>query len=197
MSETRIQDTVYATKPTRSSVTTQGIKRGQPAKSSTVLVRIHPANLAKGPLNGLQAAQVLVLFAMPEQFASSETALAYVIWFKPFRAPAADIGMFTTSNSTRNHRCRASVIPLTDIICSCHLMPVFGSANVTDLGWTSTTSLQEASSFYLNPYLCHYDVYFFCYMVGLHLQQEEEQRRQLEAAQARGIRPKHPYVHRG
>ncbi|KJA28252.1 hypothetical protein HYPSUDRAFT_129651 [Hypholoma sublateritium FD-334 SS-4] len=197
VSETRIQDSIYATKPTRSSVTTQGIKRGQPAKTSTVLVRIRQADPTKGPLDGLQAAQVLVIFSMPEQFANSDTALAYVVWFKPFRTPAADIGMFTTANSTRNHRRRASVIPLTDIIHSCHLIPVFGSASATDLGWTSTTSLQEASSFYLNPYLRHYDFYFYRYMVDLHLQQEDERQKQLEVAQARGIRPKHPYVYRG
>ncbi len=134
VSENRIQDSIYATKPTRSSVTTQGIKRGQPAKSSTVLIRVHPANPKKGPLDGLQAAQVLVIFSMPEQFARSDTALAYVVWFKPFRTPAADIGMFITSNSTQNHRRRASVVPLTDIVRSCHLIPIFGSASASDLG---------------------------------------------------------------
>ncbi|KAJ7933143.1 hypothetical protein B0H13DRAFT_1532912, partial [Mycena leptocephala] len=59
--------------------------------------------------------------------------VAYVDWFKPLQRPVADLGMHQVSLSSHNHRQRSSIIPVSDIVRSCHLIPVFG--RTADLGW--------------------------------------------------------------
>ncbi|KAJ7432703.1 hypothetical protein B0H11DRAFT_1680601, partial [Mycena galericulata] len=46
--------------------------------------------------------------------------------YKPLRAPVEGIGMHLVSLSSRNHRQNSSIIPISDIARSCHLIPVFG-----------------------------------------------------------------------
>ncbi|KAJ7435711.1 hypothetical protein B0H11DRAFT_1702971, partial [Mycena galericulata] len=85
--------------------------------------------------------------------------LAYVDWYKELIQPVADIGMHQVSLSSRNHRQNSEIIPITDIVRSCHLIPVFGRS--VDLTWTSEHVLDQCKSFYLNPYLRHHDFFFF------------------------------------
>ncbi|KAJ7624155.1 hypothetical protein B0H17DRAFT_886865, partial [Mycena rosella] len=52
--------------------------------------------------------------------------LAYVDWYKPLQTFNTTLGMHQVSLSSRNHHQNSSIIPLTDIVQSCHLLPIFG-----------------------------------------------------------------------
>ncbi|KAJ7114333.1 hypothetical protein C8R44DRAFT_577856, partial [Mycena epipterygia] len=52
--------------------------------------------------------------------------LAYVDWFKPLQQPLVDLGMHQVSLSSRHHRQNSFITPISDIVRSCHLIPVFG-----------------------------------------------------------------------
>ncbi|KAJ7880811.1 hypothetical protein B0H14DRAFT_2253083, partial [Mycena olivaceomarginata] len=52
--------------------------------------------------------------------------LAYVDWYKPLKTPVPNIRMHKVSLSSRNHCQHSSIIPITEILRSCHLIPVFG-----------------------------------------------------------------------
>ncbi|KAJ7509194.1 hypothetical protein B0H11DRAFT_1682993, partial [Mycena galericulata] len=54
--------------------------------------------------------------------------LAYVDWYKPLKTPVPDLGMHEISLSSRNHRQNSSIIPISHIFRSCHLIPIFGRA---------------------------------------------------------------------
>lgn len=71
--------------------------------------------------------------------------------------------MFSISRSTRNHRRRASIIPITHIERTCHLIPVWGSA--MDKSWTQGNVLQHSQRFFVNPYLRHSDFVIFRMLV--------------------------------
>jgi hypothetical protein len=149
------------------------------------LVRIKPADEGKGPLDGLAVVQIRLIFQLPEIFGRYPHPLVYVHWFKPLREPVDGLGMLQVSFSSHNHRQRASVIPLTDVQQSCHLIPAFGHASAKELGWTAEKVLQEAPSFYLNPYLRHYDFYFLQYMLEKYLIIKRNKVRELEEARSR------------
>lgn len=133
-------------------------------------------------LQDLAVVQVRVIFRLPPPFhLNLAEPLAYVHWFKDFRNPIEGIGMYQTSLSSRNHRQRASIIPLSQIQRTCHLVPVYGSQSATSLGWTPSSIITEAPTFYLNPYLRHHDFYLLRYRVDMYLEaqrtQEENYRR--------------------
>ena len=179
-----IRDVVHAVKALPQKVTTQGIKKGSAARFSMVLIRTKsvatPTNLLidRDPLAGVGIGEVRVIFKLPEQCGTCHSPLVYIHWMKPLRDPVPNIHMHEVSFSSHNHRQRASVIPLCDVLQTCHLIPVFGRASAMSLHWTAETVLHEAASFYLNPYLRHYDFFFLRYKLGIYL--EEAQR--LEAA---------------
>ncbi|TBU32490.1 hypothetical protein BD309DRAFT_838258, partial [Dichomitus squalens] len=52
--------------------------------------------------------------------------LAYVEWFTAFHVVDPITGMNVVAPSTRSHRRYATVIPVTDIVRSCHLIPNWG-----------------------------------------------------------------------
>ncbi|KAL6302632.1 hypothetical protein BKA93DRAFT_720316, partial [Sparassis latifolia] len=52
--------------------------------------------------------------------------LAYVEWFTPFYTVDPHTHMHVVSCSTQQHRQFASIVPVTEIIRSCHLIPVWG-----------------------------------------------------------------------
>jgi len=108
---------------------------------------------------GIAIAQMQLIFKLPDEFGPFSCPLAYVHWFKPLRAPEEILGMHTVSFSSCNHRPNASIIPVTDILCSCHFIPKFGNSSTSNLGWTASLVHQESSTFYLNPYLRHCDFY--------------------------------------
>jgi len=73
--------------------------------------------------------------------------------------------MFKVSLSSHNRRQRASIIPITQILRTCHLIPSYGrQVNHT---WASESVLDQATFFYLNPYLRHHDFFLFRYLYDL------------------------------
>lgn len=115
-------------------------------------------------LLGLCVARVRAIFRLPLDYGPHLTKhpLAYVEWFTPFREPEPDTGMFKISHSTRNHRRRTSIIPITQIERSVHLLPIWGKR--ADPSWTSANVLDRCHRFYVNPYLRHQDFVLFRYM---------------------------------
>lgn len=126
-------------------------------------------------VSGISVARVRVIFRLPEDYGIFPHPLAYVDWYKPLQPPVANIRMHELSLSSRNHRQNSSVIPITDILRSCHLIPLFGK--VVNPTWTSDRVLDQCKSFYLNPYLRHHDFYLFRYLVDLYDSRKAEEAR--------------------
>jgi hypothetical protein len=71
--------------------------------------------------------------------------------------------MYRTSPSTRDGgHANLSIIPITHIVRSCHLIPVFGRE--VDHSWTHENILKKASDFFLNPYIRHLDFFLLRYL---------------------------------
>ncbi|OSX66647.1 hypothetical protein POSPLADRAFT_1133402 [Postia placenta MAD-698-R-SB12] len=104
------------------------------------------------------------IFCIPETYGrfASKHPLAYVEWFTPLQTICPDTGMFKISPSTRRHRHRTAIIPITQIARSCHLIPHWG--HVMDRTWASADILDKCSSFYVNPYLHHDDFLLLQYL---------------------------------
>ncbi|KAI0354674.1 hypothetical protein OH77DRAFT_1404497 [Trametes cingulata] len=156
-------DTIHAS-PSRPA---QGTKPAVPTKFSTVLVDEAPSGRrtrfsAEEPLKNLRVAQVRAIFQLPASHrnvtASSEP-LAYVEWFTRLQVYDDTVGMYSVARSTRQSRRNASVIPITAIVRTCHLVPVFGHA--VDPRWTPETALESAPRFFVNPYVRHHDFVLF------------------------------------
>ena len=149
-----IRDVVHAVKAVPQNITAQGIKKGSAARLSTVLIRtqapdtIYENSIKRmDPLAGVGVAEVRAIFRLPEQFGNCNTPLAYVHWMKPLCEPVPSIHMYEVSFSSHNRRPQASVIPLYEIIWTCHLISVFSQASASVLRWTADTVLSEAPSF--------------------------------------------------
>ncbi|OCH90272.1 hypothetical protein OBBRIDRAFT_692968, partial [Obba rivulosa] len=52
--------------------------------------------------------------------------LAYIEWFTPFSIADTTTGFYTLSRSTRRYRRHAVIVPATDIVQSCYLIPHWG-----------------------------------------------------------------------
>ncbi|KAH9922147.1 hypothetical protein B0H21DRAFT_841842 [Amylocystis lapponica] len=138
------------------------LRKAIPAHFDTVLAREFPSPVdpsghnQDNPLHGLCVARVRAIFRLPEEYGpASKHPVAYMEWFTPFHTVAPDTGMFKISWSTRMHRRRTSIIPVTQIERSCHLIPHFGRE--VNLQWSSGDILDQCSTFYVNPYLRHHD----------------------------------------
>ena len=68
--------------------------------------------------------------------------------------------MLQVSRSTQNHCRRVSVIPVELILQSTHLFPKF-PASVFNADWASEHVYQQATTFYVNPFIRHYDFFRF------------------------------------
>ncbi|KLO08261.1 hypothetical protein SCHPADRAFT_835579, partial [Schizopora paradoxa] len=138
-----------------------GRKKAKPAVFNTVLVRIGTQlTLRQVDLmtvfTGLRAAQLRLIFKLPEEFNCTEH-LAYVEWMNPFRDPQPS-GLYQLSRAMlRGQKRNAEVIPLRNIVSSCHLVPRFGK--VCDPLITSPNALDHSQQFYFNPYL-HLHAFF-------------------------------------
>ncbi|KAJ7438105.1 hypothetical protein B0H11DRAFT_1884753 [Mycena galericulata] len=161
-----VLDKIRAVKGTVLKLTTKGVKPAKAGQFDTVLVRTRLRVAGESPTSGLRVARVRVIFRLPQQYGVYHGTLAYVDWYKELIQPVADIGMHQVSLSSRNLRQNSEIIPITDIVRSCHLIPVFGRSIA--LTWTSEHVLDQCKSFYLNPYLRHHDFFFFRYLVDLY-----------------------------
>jgi hypothetical protein len=157
-----------------------GFKVAVPAQTSTVLVRVDPPDMNKGLLHGeyismalirsthlivgLRVARVQLLFCLPSRLTSTShtVLLVFIHWYTPFsKSPVKGVEMYRITRLTNTHCARASVIPITQIICSCHLLPEFGHSVPAD--WESNNVLDKSDKFYINPYFRHRDFYRFRY----------------------------------
>ncbi|KAJ7196887.1 hypothetical protein B0H12DRAFT_1038122 [Mycena haematopus] len=165
-------DTIRAVKSEPRRETYKGITPAKAGKFDTVLVRVHPRRAEEGPTDGLCVARVRVIFRIPDDFGPYPDPLAYIDWFKPLQQPVPGLGMHLVSLSSRMHRQKSSIIPVSEITRSCHLIPVFGKS--LNRAWTSDTVLDLCPRFYLNPYLRHHDFYLFRYQVAVHIQKKKD-----------------------
>jgi hypothetical protein len=111
----------------------------------------------------LRAAQVHVIFKLPEELGELSTPLAYVQWFRKFTSKDPVVDMYKISPSTRGGgHGNTSIIPITHLARSCHLMPVFGET--MDRSLTQRTALKNSPAVFLNPYLRHLDFFLLRYL---------------------------------
>ncbi|KAJ7212295.1 hypothetical protein GGX14DRAFT_361880 [Mycena pura] len=178
-----VRDRIKAVKAAPMQLTRGGTQHATAGRFDMILVRIPLKANSTCELNGLQAARVRVIFQAAALF---HKPLAYIDWYTPFTRPLPNIemyyavsysNMYKISRSQRQQFQHSAVIPISDIVRSCHLMPVFRSA--VPPTWVSDQVLDQAMVFYLNPYLRHYNFYFF------HYRSQQKKRREAKlAAQA-------------
>ncbi|EJF55614.1 hypothetical protein DICSQDRAFT_73320 [Dichomitus squalens LYAD-421 SS1] len=156
-----IKDVIRAM-PAQSS---RPLRPAVPAHFDTVLVQEHPRNADSiNPLEGLRVARIRAILSLPLSYGEnlSRDPVAFVEWFTPFRTQDPDTGMFQVSYSTRNHRRRVSMIPITHIVRSCYLIPKWGKQ--VDTTWMSANVLDKCTKFFVSPYLRHHDFVLYRYL---------------------------------
>ncbi|KAJ7572109.1 hypothetical protein C8J56DRAFT_1069983 [Mycena floridula] len=72
-------------------------------------------------------ARVHVIFKLPAIYGSFDEPLVFVEWFTPLRVIHQSTSMYQIKPATLAGQLRHSIIPVSLILRSCHLMPVFGS----------------------------------------------------------------------
>ncbi|KAH7906731.1 Zn-finger domain-containing protein [Hygrophoropsis aurantiaca] len=110
-------------------------------------------------LHRKRVAQVRFIFTLPEHLRQprTPTRLAYIEWFTPFRSRDPVNAMHSVSRSYLNRSPRAEVIPIERIVCSCHLVPKFGTHASQE--WTMDNVLDTCKTFYLNCWVNFYMFY--------------------------------------
>ena len=99
-----------------------------------------------------------MIFKLPEELGEFSTPLAYIQWYRKFTLKDGTVEMYNIAPSTQRGGYRnTSIIPITHIARSCHLIPVFGET--MDRSWTHKTALKKSSAVFLNPYLRHLDFF--------------------------------------
>ena len=136
----------------------QGCRMAVPTWFNIVIAWKQP-DLESSGLQGINVAQVHCVFHLPSELGTFSTLLAYVEWFTDFQQPDLVTGMFRIQRSSCAYVCNTSIIPIDQIIHSCHLIPVFGC--YCDPLLTSHTALDQCSSFFVNHYLWHVNFVFY------------------------------------
>ncbi|KAJ7055382.1 hypothetical protein C8F01DRAFT_1321222, partial [Mycena amicta] len=166
-----VVDKIHAVRGEPQKMTLKGVKQAKAPRFETVLVRLpgddSEVDPAKINLTEFQVARLRVIFRIPEVHATVPETLAYIDWYKPLSRFNDDLGMYEISPSTRMNQPHSEVIPISRIVRSCHLIPVFGCRAI-DPTWVSEYVLDQCKSFYLNPYLRHHDFYLLRYLPDLH-----------------------------
>ncbi|KAF7333704.1 hypothetical protein MVEN_02326700 [Mycena venus] len=172
-----VLDKIRAVKGEPMKMTPKGVIPAKAGQFDTILVHTPLRPQDEGPTSGLCVARVRVIFRLPEQYGAYPDPLAYIDWYRPLTRPVANLGMHQVSLSSRNHRQKSEIIPVTEIFRSCHLIPVFGRS--IDPTWTAECVLDQCKSFYLNPYLRHHDFYLLRYLVDLYDSRKAEKERRV------------------
>ena len=100
---------------------------------------------------GLRVGQVRAIFQLPKTLGSYPDPVLYIQWFTPLRKIDEDTQMYRVERSSHNKAQNSSIIPITQVSRTCHLIPYSGKAH--EHRWTSETVLEQCHSFHLNPYL--------------------------------------------
>jgi hypothetical protein len=105
---------------------------------------------------GLRVAQVRALFTLPLHLQAPllPERLAYIDMFTPFRAPDTHSNLYSVSRSTRSHAPVSTIVPIEDIVCSCHLSPKYGTDHDPN-SFSSGNALEVCKTFTLNKYIDH------------------------------------------
>lgn len=118
-----------------------------------------------------QIAQVHTIFELPPDFATYAEPLAYVTYFTPLQYPEPGIEMYSVSYATMRYQnhvfLMAAVIPVSRIMRTCHLIPHFGRSIPSS--WSQENIYNQASKFYVNPYLRFRDFFLFRCILPIHL----------------------------
>ncbi|KAL0575162.1 hypothetical protein V5O48_006805 [Marasmius crinis-equi] len=162
-------DTIYASKHVPAKRDRNRLPTAEkPARFSTVMVRHgwkegeNSTVWGLNPFFHLQVARVRIIFKFPSELGTYPEPLAFLDLFRPLTTnPSPDLLMHKVAISTRSHQKVSVIVPLSHIKQTCHLIPVFGR-QISPL-WTSSTILDQASSFFLNPYLRLRDFLLFRY----------------------------------
>ncbi|KAJ7097059.1 hypothetical protein B0H15DRAFT_961174 [Mycena belliarum] len=143
------------------STPSRGLRKATPAHFDTILAyKTPPVGTPKRlSLEGLCPARVRAIFALPVEYGRLSVPLAYVQWYKPLTQYQAELGMYRISPATHANCRRASIIPVTQIARSCHLIPIFPLH--IDRTLTTDDVLDRCKRFYLNCYLRHIDFVLF------------------------------------
>ncbi|KAK0451956.1 Zn-finger domain-containing protein [Desarmillaria tabescens] len=93
------------------------------------------------------------IFKLPEHLRASclPVVLTYVKWFTSFNWLHPDTKMYSVSHSLQYWEHVPQVIPVDNIVGSCHLLPKFGMA--VNREWSSATILEQCKSFSLNRFI--------------------------------------------
>ncbi|KIY71495.1 hypothetical protein CYLTODRAFT_390132 [Cylindrobasidium torrendii FP15055 ss-10] len=168
-------DVVHASKQVPARATKTGYRGEVAERFDTVLIRSDAQLRMAGhsSVADIQVARVQVIFELPQSLGSYPEPLAYVSLFKPLKKPVPDLEMYQLSWLSKkfNHQPyrAATVIPVSRIIRTCHLIPEFGSR--IPRSWKPHTSLDSAPTAYLNPYLRFRDFLLFRHLLPRHIAQ--------------------------
>jgi len=106
---------------------------------------------------GLRVAQIRVIFNLPPQFGTYPLPLVYLEWFTSLGNSDPLTGLHTVTCSTPNSRRNAAIIPISRIVCACHLTGKCGQH--INSSWTLDNVLEQPSTmYYFNSYI-HVDTY--------------------------------------
>ncbi|KAI0040234.1 hypothetical protein FA95DRAFT_1503142 [Auriscalpium vulgare] len=134
---------------------TQG--RIRPGRFDTALLEMDDLDEDSVGVQGHRVAQVRLMFSLTKTahektfgvHSDAPRHFAYVEWFSKF-GPAAEPhhNMYRVQRSFRDNQRLASIVDISDLIRSIHLIPRFGA--VAPRNWTSANVLELATSFYVN-----------------------------------------------
>jgi len=88
--------------------------------------------------------------------------LAYVDWFTlfSFLRPGRDHGLYKVSQRIIDGKQHSSIIPISLVHQSAHLLPAFGP--VAPVKWTLSTVLEMAPGFYVNSFTDRFSYSMIC-----------------------------------
>ncbi|KAJ7630322.1 hypothetical protein FB45DRAFT_978715 [Roridomyces roridus] len=157
VSTTTLDDRICAVR----AVPARGLKKAVLQHFDTVLAYKEPprAPSSNQNLHGLFVGRVRAIFALPVEYGLIPTPLAYIEWYTPLTQLDPNLGMYKITPATQAHRRRASIIPITQISRSCHLIPRF--TRKIDRTLTTHNVLDRCKVFYINCYLRHVDFVLF------------------------------------